>query len=41
MPVFKAGISEDIVNYWPISIMGSTGNVVDTLMSEKITDKVI
>ena len=39
--IFKSGNSQDILNYRPISIMGSIGKVLHTIMSEKITDKVL
>ena len=40
-PVFKAENSQDLSNYRRISIMGSISKVLETIMSEKITDKVI
>lgn len=36
-PIFKAGNVHDILNYRPISIMGSVAKIFDSIMTEKLT----
>lgn len=40
-PVFKAGNKQNVLNYRPISIMGSIAKIFDCIMTQKLTSKCI
>ena len=41
IPVFKSGNKQDIKNYRPIAIMGTVAKLFDSIMAEKLTERLI
>ena len=41
IPVFKSENKQDVKNYIPIALMGTIAKVLDSIMAEKLTEKLL